>query len=253
MTGGVLAKRLGRSRADMVNTIRLLDLPDEAIELIDTGQLSKGHGKALLTELDHHRRRQLARLAAERRWSVRQLETEINRPTKPPPRRHEPEPDHCAAATLLQDAPVSATGCEGPRHAAQRRVPDHSRPSRRDDPPPPPRWQHRETVIPRNEGRLLGVLRGTPERPTCEAAANGQGGIGRKRGDGVGGLSGHEMRGRLGLLLRRLPTVRTTAFPFRLWGRDRPCRFGHPDVRIAHIGDADAGGGRRYRAGLPRT
>jgi len=45
MTGAVLAKRLGRSRADIANTIRLLDLPDEAIELIDSGALSKGHGR----------------------------------------------------------------------------------------------------------------------------------------------------------------------------------------------------------------
>lgn len=112
LTGGVLAKRLGRSRTDIVNTVRLLDLPDEAIELIDGGELSKGHGKALLTEPDHGRRRQLARVAAERHWSVRQLEAEINRPTKPAPRRREPEPDHCAAATRLQDALVSATGCE---------------------------------------------------------------------------------------------------------------------------------------------
>lgn len=108
----MLAKRLGRSRADIVNTIRLLDLPDEAIELIDAGELSKGHGKALLTEPDHHRRRQLARLAAEQRWSVRQLETEISQSTKPAARRHQPEADHFAAATQLQDALVSATGCE---------------------------------------------------------------------------------------------------------------------------------------------
>jgi ParB family chromosome partitioning protein len=112
VTGGVLAKRLGRSRADIVNTVRLLDLPDEAIELIDAGELTKGHGKALLSEPDHHRRRQLARVAVQQRWSVRQLEAAINRPTKPAPRRREPEPDHCAAATRLQDALVSATGCE---------------------------------------------------------------------------------------------------------------------------------------------
>jgi ParB family transcriptional regulator, chromosome partitioning protein len=112
MTGVVLAKRLGRSRADIVNTIRLLDLPDEAIELIDRGELTKGHGKALLSEPDHHRRRQLARLAVERRWSVRQLETEISKANKPAPRRADPEPDHCAAATRLQDALVTATGCE---------------------------------------------------------------------------------------------------------------------------------------------
>ena len=49
----MLAKRLGRSRADIANTIRLLELPDETIELIDTGALSKGHGKALLAEPDH--------------------------------------------------------------------------------------------------------------------------------------------------------------------------------------------------------
>ena len=46
ITGSVLAKRLGRSRVDIGNTIRLLDLPDKVIELIDAGELSKGHGKA---------------------------------------------------------------------------------------------------------------------------------------------------------------------------------------------------------------
>jgi ParB family chromosome partitioning protein len=112
LTGGVLARRLGRSRTDIVNTVRLLDLPDEAIEMIDSGTLSKGHGKALLAEPDHYRRRQLAREAAEQRWSVRQLEVEINRVAKPAPRRRAPEPDHCAAAARLQDALVSAIGCD---------------------------------------------------------------------------------------------------------------------------------------------
>lgn len=51
-----LARRLGRSRSDLAHTLRLLELPDQAIELIDTGRLSKGHGKALLTEPDHDRR-----------------------------------------------------------------------------------------------------------------------------------------------------------------------------------------------------
>jgi HTH domain found in ParB protein len=47
------------------HTVRLLDLPDEALELIDAGHLSEGHGKALLSEPDHYRRRALARRAAE--------------------------------------------------------------------------------------------------------------------------------------------------------------------------------------------
>jgi ParB family chromosome partitioning protein len=112
VTGGVLAKRLGRSRTDIVNTVRLLDLPDDAIEMIDRGTLSKGHGKALLAEPDHHRRRQLAREAAEQQWSVRQLEAEIIRPAKPARRHPEPRPDQCSMATRLEDALVGAIGCE---------------------------------------------------------------------------------------------------------------------------------------------
>jgi ParB family transcriptional regulator, chromosome partitioning protein len=79
ITATRLAARLGRSRADIAHTVRLLDLPDQAIELIDTGALSKGHGKALLTEPDQHRRRILARRAADAGWSVRALEAEIAR------------------------------------------------------------------------------------------------------------------------------------------------------------------------------
>jgi ParB family transcriptional regulator, chromosome partitioning protein len=112
MTGAVLAKRLGRSRADIVNTVRLLDLPDEAVELIDSGTLTKGHGKALLAEPDHHRRRALARRAAEGRWSVRTLEAEIARVARPTEPRVSPHPDQCAAAAKLQDLIVHATGCE---------------------------------------------------------------------------------------------------------------------------------------------
>ncbi|HWF49859.1 MAG TPA: ParB/RepB/Spo0J family partition protein [Solirubrobacteraceae bacterium] len=112
MTGAVLAKRLGRSRADIANTVRLLDLPDEAVELIDSGGLTKGHGKALLAEPDHHRRRVLARRAADGGWSVRALEAEIARAAKPTEPRPSPHPDLRAAAAKLQDAIVHATGCE---------------------------------------------------------------------------------------------------------------------------------------------
>ncbi len=55
ITAATLARRLGRSRSDLAHTVRLLELPDEAIELIDAGTLSKGHGKALLAEPDHSR------------------------------------------------------------------------------------------------------------------------------------------------------------------------------------------------------
>jgi ParB family chromosome partitioning protein len=112
VTATVLAKRLGRSRTDLAHTVRLLDLPDQAIELIDTGALTKGHGKALLAEPDHDRRRVMARRAAEARWSVRTLEAEIARARQPRQAPREPHPDHCAAAARLQTAISRATGCE---------------------------------------------------------------------------------------------------------------------------------------------
>jgi ParB family chromosome partitioning protein len=66
--------RVGRSRVAVSNLIRLLDLPDEALELIERRALTEGHGRALLTVEDHGERRSLARAAAAGHWSVRELE-----------------------------------------------------------------------------------------------------------------------------------------------------------------------------------
>src|SRR5688500_15319567 len=43
-----LARRLGRSRPSISNLIRLLDLPDEVLDLLVSGELSEGHGRAIL-------------------------------------------------------------------------------------------------------------------------------------------------------------------------------------------------------------
>ena len=66
--------RVGRSRVAVSNLIRLLDLPDEAIESIQEGRLSEGHGRALLTAPENDDRRRLARQAVQSGWSVRELE-----------------------------------------------------------------------------------------------------------------------------------------------------------------------------------
>jgi ParB family chromosome partitioning protein len=69
-----LARRVGRSRPTISNLIRLLDLPDEALELLQAGDLSEGHGRALLLARGNDRRRRLARSAATGGWSVRETE-----------------------------------------------------------------------------------------------------------------------------------------------------------------------------------
>lgn len=71
-----LARRVGRSRPALSNLIRLLELPDETLELIEEGKLSEGHGRAILAEEDHDRRRQLGRRAVADEWSVRRTERE---------------------------------------------------------------------------------------------------------------------------------------------------------------------------------
>ena len=69
-----LGRRVGRSRVAISNSIRLLDLPDEVQAMIQSAELSAGHGRALLLCKDHSERRKLAREARDRDWSVRETE-----------------------------------------------------------------------------------------------------------------------------------------------------------------------------------
>jgi ParB family transcriptional regulator, chromosome partitioning protein len=110
--------RVGRSRVAVSNLIRLLDLPDEALVLIESGVLTEGHGRALLLAEDHGIRRTLARDAARGRWSVRELEsraraagaaTERRRHARP---RRTLHPDQVAAVELISDALGAALGCD---------------------------------------------------------------------------------------------------------------------------------------------
>ena len=78
-----LARRVGRSRPAVSNLIRLLDLPDEALELLESGELSEGHGKALLGAPGNDVRRRLARDAAKGGWSVRETENRIKLASQP--------------------------------------------------------------------------------------------------------------------------------------------------------------------------
>ncbi|MFL5864402.1 MAG: ParB/RepB/Spo0J family partition protein, partial [Solirubrobacteraceae bacterium] len=111
LTTTLLARRVGRSRSDLAHTVRLLELPDEAIELLSNGALTKGHGKALLSEADRYRRRELAEREAQPGWSVRALEAEIARASPPLRRPIDPHPDQIAAAAKLHELLARATGC----------------------------------------------------------------------------------------------------------------------------------------------
>lgn len=78
-----LARRVGRSRPAVSNLIRLLALPDEALELLEAGELSEGHGRALLGADGNDVRRRLARDAARGGWSVRETENRVKLASQP--------------------------------------------------------------------------------------------------------------------------------------------------------------------------
>lgn len=70
-TQEVLSKSLGKSRSHIANSVRLLTLPSEVRTLLDRGQLSAGHARALITADDPVA---LAQLAVKNGWSVREVE-----------------------------------------------------------------------------------------------------------------------------------------------------------------------------------
>jgi ParB family chromosome partitioning protein len=71
-----LGRRVGRSRSQVSNLIRLLDLPDDVLEMLEDGRLSEGHGRAILQVPDHEGRRELGRRAESGDWTVRRIEQE---------------------------------------------------------------------------------------------------------------------------------------------------------------------------------
>jgi len=71
---GEVAERVGRSKPSVSNRIRLLELPDDVLGMVERGQLSEGHARAVLAVPDHEGRRRLAREIVKRGLSVRAAE-----------------------------------------------------------------------------------------------------------------------------------------------------------------------------------
>jgi ParB family transcriptional regulator, chromosome partitioning protein len=116
LTREAVGRRVGRSRVAVSNLLRLLDLPDEALALVEDGSLTEGHGRALLLADDHGDRRSIARAAVQGGWSVRVVEQrarEANAPARAAKRgRAAVHPDQEAAAARISEALGAALGVE---------------------------------------------------------------------------------------------------------------------------------------------
>ena len=112
-----VGKKVGRSRVAISNLLRLLDLPDEALELLESGRLTEGHGRALLMAPGHADRRRLARSAAEQGWSVRVTEDRARAAASPKrdDRREPPSrPGACRRGDRRGAGSSPRNGREGP-------------------------------------------------------------------------------------------------------------------------------------------
>jgi ParB family chromosome partitioning protein len=109
-----LARRVGRSRPAVSNLIRLLDLPDELLVLLESGELSEGHGKALLAAQGNDVRRRLGREAARHGWSVRETENRAKLASQPKQGSgsRKVDPEEQAALREAADRLESALGHE---------------------------------------------------------------------------------------------------------------------------------------------
>ena len=108
LTQEEVAQRVGRSRPAVANALRLLDLPSPLQNLLEEGQLTAGHARAVLSVKAAADQKLLAQRIVEEGLSVRQAEAlakKLNQPHEPPPPPRE-DPNRIyreAAAKSLSD------------------------------------------------------------------------------------------------------------------------------------------------------
>ena len=76
LTQEEVAQRVGKNRVTVANSLRLLRLPDEILEVLDKGRISAGHARALLAVQDGALQKKLFRRILEQQLSVREVEKE---------------------------------------------------------------------------------------------------------------------------------------------------------------------------------
>ncbi len=104
LTQEEVAKRVGKSRSAVANTLRLFQLPTSVQKLVANGELSAGHARALLSSPDRAFQQEMAVRCVAEGLNVRQIE-EIMRSSQ----ADDPEPDEPEPADAARKAPVGQT------------------------------------------------------------------------------------------------------------------------------------------------
>ncbi|HKO99082.1 MAG TPA: ParB/RepB/Spo0J family partition protein [Pyrinomonadaceae bacterium] len=108
LTQETVAERVGRDRSYVTNYLRLLRLPEDLQELLQSGRISTGHARAILGTDQADLQRRLARKVIEQDLSVRATERLVRNLVEPPartkraPKREEGDANVRAAETKLR-------------------------------------------------------------------------------------------------------------------------------------------------------
>lgn len=105
LTHEQVAKRVGKSRASISNSLRLLQLPASIQGMLERGELAMGHARALLGCEDKAYANHIATKASEEGWSVRQVEDAV--------RARSSMSDEVAAPPVHEPRPAAIIELEG--------------------------------------------------------------------------------------------------------------------------------------------
>ena len=108
LTQEQVAQQMGKSRPAITNTLRLLALPDEVMQLLEEGTLSAGHARALLSLPSPGLQREAAKRVAEEQLSVRQTEALVKALQKG--KREKPKPQGTDLSLYLGELEKDLSG-----------------------------------------------------------------------------------------------------------------------------------------------
>lgn len=122
-----VAEAVGKDRSTVANLLRLLQLPISVRRLVDAGELSAGHARALLGLSDSRRMAELAERAVSEEWSVREMEARVreDEPKKPKRRkrrRRREDPAHKELETALERSLGTEVRIRGGKDGSKGRI-----------------------------------------------------------------------------------------------------------------------------------
>ncbi len=83
LTQEVVSERIGKSRSNIANTLRLLTLYPSVIDMVEKGQISSGHARCLVVVEEPKDQMRLAQMVVSKKLSVRDLEKAVKNLTNP--------------------------------------------------------------------------------------------------------------------------------------------------------------------------